>query len=264
MKAITPAIILATIMISAAPGVAQEISLQTQSCSITITISAAPGVAHEIAKQTQNGFGRRPLPPPSPILPDQPAGAQALATCLGMPGYNFVVDESTGQQPSVIIDSQKAAPKTQPGISAQGGPGFCASFQISNNSNFDHVFQFVDQYNANIKIEFTVSDGNGNVVWLSYATKQRHNTKRRPPEVNLKLAAHSTWQKTVFVPLQNADLTPLDPGLYTLTAHVIGTPSYSATAPFLVGVPVSGGFPMPTTPLPAPIGTPPVKPPTIY
>jgi hypothetical protein len=173
-----------------------------------------------------------------------------------MPGYDFQLVQIAGQPVRVVIDSQQ--PVVVPLASATAntaavlpkGPGFWASFAVANNSLFPRVFEFVDQYYANLQIVFRVFDSNDTVVWQSYQTQV--DIPPLAQKVHLTLGRQSMWRKSVFVPLYHSDLSLLNPGQYTLEAQVIGTPGYAASAPFqvstLVGGPIIPILPLPVTP----------------
>lgn len=216
----------------------------------TLLLAAAHGFGQGVIGGNQNGLG------PGGYLPGQPPAignpVTPVVTSLGMPGYDFQLVEISGQ-PVRVVDAQQpiavplASTAAKVPTPVPKGPGFWASFEVANNSLFPRVFEFVDQYYANLQIVFMVIDSNDTVVWQSYQTQV--DIPPLAPKVHLTLAARQTWQKTVFVPLQRADLSLLAPGQYTLEAQVIGTPGYAASAPFQVSTLVGGPI-VPITPVP--------------
>ncbi len=212
----------------------------------TLMLAAAHCLGQGVIGGNQNGLGAGGyLPQPTATgTTSLPAVQAPVVTSLGMPGYHFELVAISGQPVKVVIDPQQpivlplATVANAPTAVAPAGPGFLASFDLANNSPINRVFEFVDQYYANIKIAFTVFDHNGDAIWQSYQVQV--DIPPLAPKAHLTLGKYSRWHKSVFVPLHHADGSLLKPGRYTLQAEVIGTPEYKASAQFRVTTLVGG------------------------
>jgi len=216
---------------------------------LLLTTSAC--FAQGVIGGNQNGLGPDGyLPQPTPI---SPASAAPVVTTLGMPGYDFKVLVLSGKPTEVYVDPQY--PIMVPLLTTLPPPktpvakklGFWASFEVVNNSAFKRDFHFVDAYYANLKIVFSMLNDKGVVVWQSYKTEV--DIPPLAKKINLALPPHDKWSKRVFVPLVQADQSPLKPGSYTLQAEVIGTPGYEASAPFTVSTLSGGPIVLPLNPV---------------
>lgn len=148
--------------------------------------------------------------------------ASGLHLALNTGGYKFFVGDSTTPPAATSARAAKL------GGLLPTREGFAASAILANTSRSAIPFEFNDAGAAAVKFKFSVSDADGTLVWQS-------DTDLISAQVitPATLGKGERWKRMLQIPLK-VDGAWLKPGIYTLEATLVATPSVSAATIFEV------------------------------